>query len=1606
MPFRFEQEKRSRIAAVKRRFAGDPDRQDLQRFADALFAHGAAEDVAAYSAETLAEMARAAWSFFRRREDDKPQVRLTDWPAADRQGRAATVVEILGANRPFILDSTLGELQAAGHRIRLVLHPIFEVERDAAGRLLSFAPSRRGIKSERPRESFVHVHVAQVPPAGHEELTSRLVSLMEEVRLVTDDWRPMRQRLRQAIRDWRAEAPPVAADLLEESLAFLDWLEDDNFTFLGMREFSYSGLEDGVLVDEGNNGLGILRDPKVKVLRRGRELVTMTPEIRAFLTSPEPLIVTKANVTARVHRRDYMDYVGVKMFAGGEVVGELRIVGLFTSSAYTRSVQRIPFIRLKVSRILERAGFDPVSHSGKTLINILEKYPRTELYQADEGTLFESALAILQLAERPRVRALSRRDRFDRFVSVLVFVPRERYSSDVRERIGEALTEMYDGRIAANFPAFPDQNLARVHFIVGRNPGEGPDPGQAEVEERIRGIVRTWADDFADALNEAFTLERCNKLFERYHDAFGSDYRAVFTAREAIEDIRTAEALAEAAIAARFFRRPQMEASQVALRFHHLGEPIPLSERVPLLENMGFFVVNERTFRVSPAGGPRIYVHEMTLTSRLAEPIDLETAAARLQAAILAVWTGLAENDGFNMLVAAAGLDWRQAALMRTVGRYLRQAQIPYSLDYQWTVLCRHAGIARRIFDLFAARFDPDVSGRERKEIAARRRLEEALEEVTSLDDDTILRDFVEVVEAAQRTDFYTLDPDGRPPPAITLKLKPAALAFLAPPRPFREIFVHSPQVEGVHMRFGPVARGGLRWSDRPQDYRVEVLGLGKAQQVKNAVIVPVGAKGGFVPQALPEGASREAAFEAGRQAYVGFVDRLLAVTDNLDGDRVVPPPRVVRHDGDDPYLVVAADKGTATFSDTANAVAAKRGFWLDDAFASGGSAGYDHKAMGITARGAWEAVKRHFREMDKDIQAEPFTVAGVGDMSGDVFGNGMLLSRQIRLLAAFDHRDIFIDPDPDPARSWAERRRLFDLPRSSWQDYDGKALSKGGGVWSRRAKEVPLSPEARRLLGIRKEAPRPNEVIGAILRLPVELMWFGGIGTYVRASTESNAEVGDKANDAVRITAGELAAKVVGEGANLAMTQRGRIEYGLKGGRSNSDAIDNSGGVNSSDLEVNIKIALAPALRAGRLDLGGRNALLKEMTEEVAELVLRNNYQQSLAISLETARGLDNLAHQGRLMDELETRGLLDRQVETLPDAVALAERQAAREPLTRAEVGVLLAYAKIALFDDLVASTVPDDEYLRRELFRYFPGRMRDSFHDDIAAHRLRREIIATQLSNSLVNRAGPTVLVRLRDRTGATSAAATRAYTAVRDSFSLQELNAGIDALDCKIGGEAQLALYTSVQDVLVDRLGWFVRNIDLTRGIGAVVDHYRGCLGAIAETMPAILPDDVARRLREEESRLKGIGVPAELAQRLARLPVVADATDVVLIADRTGRKLAEAARAYYAVAERFGFGRIEAMVRAVETADYYEALALDKARDGLAVAHRQLSESVLAARRGAPDIKGWERAFGREVAATAAQIEAILSDGRPTTAKATVAASLLAELASQRAERAA
>jgi glutamate dehydrogenase len=1578
--------------------------QDLPRtpaadaLAQILFSRVDAEDAAAVDASARQKLGADAATFLGQRGHGKVAIRIE---ALAGVGLSGTLIEVVNDDMPFLLASTLAELGERGWAVALVAHPILALERDATGALTRLIGASGGRElAPVQRESFLHLHIANaLDPTEQADLRASLEAIYADIRAAVTDWLPMRTRMAEIATQFRANPPLLPADEIAEAVQFLDWLLADNFTFLGIREYRFAEPE--MLSDPmPSEGLGILRDPDVKVLRRGKDLVVMTPEIRAFLKEPTPLFVAKANVKSKIHRRVYLDYVGVKLLnAQGELEGELRVVGLFTSTAYTGSARSVPYLRHKVARVLERAGLDPASHSGKALFNVLENYPRDELFQVDLDTLFRFSMDVLALTERPRLRALARTDRFDRFVSVMVYVPKDRYDTSVRLRIGDYLARIYEGRISAAYPAYPEGPLSRTHYIIGRTEGKTPVIHRASLEAGIAAIVRTWADSFRDQLAVEAPKDKVSLWARIWPNAFNAAYREAFSASDAIADLETLERLSEKTpFAFRFYRKAGDDTARASLKVFAHGTPIPLSRRVPVLENLGFTVINERTYQITPEGAAATHwLHDMTLERARGGAIDIGALEGALETTLDGVFSGTLESDRFNVLVTEVGISPREADILRAYARYLRQIGVPYGQIYIADALARYPAATQSLARLFALRFDPDIKEQEadraRLCAAMQASLLAEIDQITSLDDDRIFRRMLNLILASLRTNVY--QPDR---PTIAFKLACGMVENMPLPKPLYEIFVSSPQVEGLHLRFGKVARGGLRWSDRPMDFRTEILGLVKAQQVKNAVIVPVGAKGGFVPKNLPPASDRDAWFAEGTASYKTFVSALLDLTDTIRGEAIIPPANTLRYDGDDPYLVVAADKGTATFSDTANAIADARGHWLSDAFASGGSAGYDHKKMGITARGAWEAVKRHFREVDIDIQSMPFTVAGVGDMSGDVFGNGMLLSEQIHLVAAFDHRDIFLDPAPDAAKGFAERKRLFEKARSSWQDYDPALISKGGGVFSRSLKKIPLSPEVSALLGLEGEDATPQAVMTAILKAKVDLLWFGGIGTYIRAASESDADAGDRANDAIRITATDLGTKVIGEGANLGMTQAARIEAARHGVKLNTDAIDNSAGVNSSDVEVNLKIALAKPEADGRLTRAARNELLASMTEEVGRLVLRNNYLQSLALSLTERLGPSANPDLQELMRALEAEGRLDRKVEGLPGDAEIDARTARGEALTRPEVAVLLAYAKLSLYDHLLASNVPDDAYLVEELKRYFPKPVQEQYPDAILAHRLRREIVATQLSNAVINRGGPGIVTRLSARTGRMIPDVARAYALARDVFGILDINTAIDALDTRISGQTQLALYAAAESHASARMLWFLRNLDFAPGLEALINRFRAGVTEITAQRASLLSPEAESARSAALAALVADRVPETLATRIVDMPVAAAALDATLIAERAKVDVLAAATTLFSLEARFDLSDIRAKAQAIRASDPYERLALDRAQASSDEAMRMIAVDVITRHgAGAQGVTAWITAKGDALARTMNTMHT-LAAGTLNQAKLTVLAGMLGDLA--------
>jgi glutamate dehydrogenase len=1496
-------------------------------------------------------------------------------PTIDEHGWSVghTVVEIVTDDMPFLVDSVTAELSRLGRALHLVVHPVLVVRRDATGRLQELVDGV-GVDDELPydchRESWMHLEIDRETESDDlEALTADLHRVLGDVRGAVEDWPKMRAAA-TALAEELGQQPPSGVDDREvtEAARLLTWLADGNFTFIGYREYTLTS-EDGeeALRAVSGTGLGILRYDQRVSDSFGR----LPPEVRAHAHDPRVLILTKANSRSTVHRPSYLDYVGVKKFdASGAVIGERRFLGLFTSAAYTESVTRVPVIDSKVAEVLHRSGFRPESHSGKDLLEILETYPRDELFQTDVDDLASIATSVLHLQERRRTRLFLRRDDYGRFMSCLVYLPRDRYTTSMRLRMAELLREAFDGESVDYTTRVSESVLARLHFVVRVPQGAAiPDVDPQALEERLVAATRTWDEDFADSLRADVGEEEAARLIAVYGGGFPEAFKEDFPARVAVADLRHVVAVTEGPAdeadepRMNLYHEPGRPADERRFKFYR-RDPLSLTRVLPVFSHLGVEVVDERPYELELADGNQVHVYDFGLRYAGAATGDgwsrdhAERTRSTFQDAFAAVWSGRAESDGFNGLVLGAGLDWRQVSVLRAYAKYLRQAGLTFSQEYVESCLLANVGIARLLVRLFEARFDPDHLGgpdddarRETCEALAEE-ITGALDDVASLDHDRILRALLGVVRATLRTSYFQVDAAGRPRSYLAFKLDPHAVPDLPEPRPAFEMWVYSPRVEGVHLRFGAVARGGLRWSDRREDFRTEVLGLVKAQMVKNAVIVPTGAKGGFVAKQLPDPSDREAFMAEGIASYRTFISALLDVTDNLQGTgdaaTVVPPERVVRYDGDDTYLVVAADKGTATFSDIANAVALEYGFWLGDAFASGGSAGYDHKAMGITARGAWESVKRHFRELGVDTQSEEFTVVGIGDMSGDVFGNGMLLSEHIRLVAAFDHRHVFIDPTPDAAASYAERQRLFELPRSSWADYDPSSISAGGGVWPRTAKSIPVSAAAAKALGIGDDATSatPAELMRAILRAPVDLLWNGGIGTYVKASSESNADVGDRANDPIRVNGNDLRVRVVGEGGNLGLSQLGRIEAALHGVRVNTDAIDNSAGVDTSDYEVNIKILLNAVVADGDLTIKQRNALLAEMTDDVAALVLRDNYEQNVLLGNAREQAHAMLPVHERLIRSLVQRGELNRELEFLPDDKAIARRHDEGLGLTSPEFSVLVAYSKITLANDLLASSLPDDPWFTRTLRSYFPPQVVEKYGDRLAEHPLRREIVTTALVNNMVNRGGITFAFRVQEETAATPPQIARAYVVAREVFDLRGFVARVEALDNEVPTAAQTALYLDFRRLMDRAVRWLLQTRPAIVDIAAEIERFSGVCSSLRAQVPEMLVGAEQRRLHRRAKELVKIGVPDDLAAETAALLDVYSLLDIAEIGYDTGTPAEQVAPLYFLLSERFQVDTLLGLITRLPRDDRWDALARAALRYDLYAALEQLTVSVL------------------------------------------------------------
>ncbi|MCP4597110.1 NAD-glutamate dehydrogenase [Neptuniibacter sp.] len=1517
---------------------------ELTNFASVYYASASVADLMEWKLEDLYGSTLACWQFIQQRKRDQPKLRVFN-PDYEQHGWQSThtIIEVLQEDMPFVVDSLRMELNQRNLTIHAIHNAVVNMKRDEKGNLIAVY-SKDSRAQNTHRESLVSVEVDRHTDENDlNNLRQSLINVLDDVHMVVEDFQPMLERCDEIAATFAKPITGLAKGDVTEVHDFIDWLKN-HFTFLGYDEFK-------LVNKKGKQTLEAVPGSQLGLLKfcdehcRSALVNESDRDAEGFVLIPDILSFTKSNRKSQVHRPTYPDYISIKKYSKqGKLIGECRFLGLYTSSVYIQSSRQIPVVRRKVDAVMELSGLHRYGHDWKELLQILEIHPRDDLFQVNADELYDTVIGILQIHERRQIRLFVRRDYFGQFYSCLVYSPRDIYSTDFRHKVQARLCEQLGCDQAEFTTYFSESILTRTQFILrGENIVDSFDP--AKLERLVREAARSWCDDLRDALVETLGEEAGTTVYNQYGDGFPASYCSDFTSRTAVVDLQHIEKLSDSnPLQLSFYQALERDQDNLNFKLFSLGNSLPLSDVIPVLENLGLRVIDEHPYRIE-SKKQTIWIHDFNLHYTGCGEVSLASLRRVFEDAFLNIWQGGAASDEFNRLVLGGQLGWREVAMLRSYAAYMKQIRFPISQEAISATLNTYVGIASKLVQLFQARFEP---GNEHDQATVEADIITGLDDVSGLNDDRVIRQYLTLINATLRTNFYQ-KLDDSPKGYFSFKLSPEQIPDIPLPKPKFEIFVFSPRVEGVHLRGGKVARGGLRWSDRMEDYRTEVLGLVKAQQVKNAVIVPVGAKGGFVAKQLNDSMGREQWLEEGITCYKTFISGLLDVTDNLVEGNVVPPESVVRHDEDDTYLVVAADKGTATFSDIANEIAESYGFWLGDAFASGGSQGYDHKKMGITARGAWVSVERHFREMGLNTDKDDFTVVGIGDMSGDVFGNGMLLSKHICLQAAFNHLHIFIDPKPDPAKSWKERQRLFELPRSSWTDYSAKLISKGGGIFERSAKSITLTPEIKKLTGLTKDAVPPNELISALLKAPIDLIWNGGIGTYVKASDETHGDVGDKANDGLRVNGDELNCKVVGEGGNLGMTQKARMEFALNGGRMNTDFIDNAGGVDCSDHEVNIKILLNQIVDNGDMTGKQRNQLLEKMTDDVSELVLKNNYRQVQSISLAESRSLESMSEYQRYIINMENAGKLDRHLEFLPEDDVLNERKNNNKGLSRPELSVLISYSKAELKEALSLSSVPDDPYLSRELFTAFPQNLVQDFPEQLEQHRLNREIIGTQIANNMINMMGINFVDRLRISTGADEASIARAYILARDVFGVEDLWHQIEQQDHKVSSEIQVDMMLELQHLMRRTTRWFVRNRRSELDCALEVERFTKELGKIAGKQETLLCGEPKELWNVASAQYKEAGVPAKLAKLIAGARSLYASLGIIEVAQESNVPTDKVAQVYFGLGEQLELDWLSQQLNRLSVENYWQALAREAFRDDLDWQQRALVSNAIQGR---------------------------------------------------------
>ncbi|MFA0414045.1 NAD-glutamate dehydrogenase [Vibrio renipiscarius] len=1518
----------------------------VNQLAQHLFSNIAHDDLIERNESDLYGAVVSLWHHINDKPPHEFSVRVFN-PTVSRQGWKSThtIVEIVVIDSPFLVDSVKMALNRLDLTSHLMLHGPTQIHHSTSGEIA-------GINSgEGELFSLFHIEVDRLSDKdAMGNLKRELVKILTDTQMVVADWKLMVDQLKLVTDQVEQQQGSIAIerDHYDETIKFLRWLGDHNFTFMGYKEYDLIRSDGELeLCPTKEKGLGLFSDQR-RV--RSVKLSDFPDSARLEAQKPFLLIITKGNTPSRIHRPAYTDYIGIKKFdKDGKVIGEHRFTGLYTSAVYNQSVGGIPLIREKVERILTASRYRHGSYSYKALHNILENYPRDELLQAREEELLEVGMGVVQMQDRDMLRLFVRRDPFGRFFSCMVYITKERYNTELRRQTQRIFKQYFGCEQEVEFTTyFSESPLARTHYIV-RVENNNMDIDVKTIEQNLMEASSTWDDRLSQAIIANFGESKGLPVAKEYMRAFPRSYKEDVMPGSSVADIERLESLSDDHKLGMLFYRPQelgKQSKAVRLKLYHRDEPIHLSDVMPMLENLGLRVIGESPYEVRKANGQVYWILDFSMLHKSEKIVDLSEARDRFQQAFSAVWHGNLESDGFNHLVLGASLTGREISILRAYARYMRQVGFPFSQQYIEDTLTHHPDLASELVKLFVKRFDPKAKNREKGQADIRDKIMKKLDAVESLDDDRIIRRYMEMISATLRTNYYQLDENKQPKPWLALKLKPREIPEIPQPVPVYEIFVYAPDIEGVHLRGGKVARGGLRWSDRQEDFRTEILGLVKAQQVKNTVIVPVGAKGGFVCKRQPSLTSRDEIFAEGQRCYKRFIRALLDVSDNIIEGEVIPPPHVVRHDEDDPYLVVAADKGTATFSDLANSVSEEYNFWLGDAFASGGSNGYDHKAMGITAKGGWESVKRHFREMGIDCQSTDFTAIGIGDMAGDVFGNGMLLSKHTQMVAAFNHMHIFIDPTPDAATSWQERERLFNLPRSSWEDYNSALISKGGGIFLRRAKSISLTPEIQKLLGTKKASLPPNDLIKMILTMKVDLLWNGGIGTYVKANSETHTDVGDRANDMLRVNGRDLQAKIIGEGGNLGMTQLGRIEFALAGGRVNTDFVDNVGGVDCSDNEVNIKIFLNSLVANGDMTIKQRNTILESMEDEVGEIVLDDAYCQAETISVTEYQGVSLVKEQIRFIHTLEKAGHLDRALEYIPDDETLLEREKQGFALTRPELSVLIAYGKMVLKEELVHEDIANDVYHAQQLVQYFPTKLRRHYQNAMNNHPLRREIIATCLANEMVNEMGCNFVTRLQEETGAHVVDIANAYAAAREIFGLGDVLKQLRELDNTASTSAQYEMMFTVRRTLRRLSRWLIRNRSAKQSVTALIELYQADVAKVKASLDTLLVEHEVKEHDDLANVWIKQGIDAALANYVARLTSLYSVLDISTVSREKGITVEQTAKLYFNLGDRLSLHWFLKQINGQAVDNHWQALARAAFREDLDWQQRQLTGQVL------------------------------------------------------------